>query len=321
MASTQFEPRTLTAADTPSAVWRTPLSASGGSDRRPISVDLSALLCHLIDSVVDDEAFEKLPDHMARLGQGARLNPAPSAPTHKRACDLKAIDRELGLSKTALNPPIRCAACNPDPDDLGGLDLFAAPLTRVLQARRQLAAQALNLAQAVLDDQIDAVVVVDVNGVPQFANASAMRLLETSDILTLNAGRISSREPLILSSLRKLLRSASKGRGGDLVFPPHVVGYRGSVEPLQGATAPLVCIRLRDDKAWAAARADQARLLHGLTAAETRLAEALLLGLTPADIADQRNVSMPTVRTQLRSLYAKTGVTGQAALKKALERV
>jgi len=61
--------------------------------------------------------------------------------------------------------------------------------------------------------------------------------------------------------------------------------------------------------------------MHGLTAAEARLAEALLLGLTPIDIAEQRNVSMPTVRTQLRSLFAKTGVTGQAELVKLLGRL
>jgi DNA-binding CsgD family transcriptional regulator len=206
-------------------------------------------------------------------------------------------------------------------NEVHGLNLLAELFTEVLGVQRLPAAQKLNLAQAVLDDQSDAVLVVDPSGALQFANASAIRLIEISEVLALCGDRLSSPEPLIASSLRTLIRSASKaGRGGELSFPAEMPTYRGSVESLPGADVPLVCIRLRDEKARAAAQADRARLDHGLTLAETQLAEALLSGLTPVDIAERRNVSMSTVRTQLRSLYIKTGVTGQAELKKALDR-
>jgi len=352
-----------------------------------MAFDASELTCHLIDSIVDDEAFAALPERIAKFAKSAGL----LIQTHSDR--LIRVDGAYGLSPDLLSkyaqyfwqkdvwqaiyetnqfdsvatsdgfmttsefketeifrdllrqetPLTRCAGFISDlgegerlvfgaqrtesmgefePEMLHGLDRLADPLTRVLQARRRLAAQAQNMAQAVLDDQIDAVLVVDLRGAPQFVNASASAMIATANLLCLRAGQISSPHPLLASSLRKLVASACKGRGGgDLSFPPQLSGYRGTVEPLRGANAPLACIRLRDERAWAAARADQARCMHGLTAAEARLAEALLLGLTPIDIAEQRNVSMPTVRTQLRSLFAKTGVTGQAELVKLLGRL
>lgn len=45
----------------------------------------------------------------------------------------------------------------------------------------------------------------------------------------------------------------------------------------------------------------------GLTAAETRLADALLTGQSPQEYADSTKVSIATVRTQIRALLAKTG--------------
>jgi DNA-binding CsgD family transcriptional regulator/PAS domain-containing protein len=352
-----------------------------------MAFESSELICHLIDSIVDDEAFAVLPEQIAkfantagvlinthsdrlvrvdgtyglspellsqyqayfwqrdvwqRIYEGENVNFAVPSDNFIATSDFKETEiyRDLLRHEGRLT---RCAGFISDlgegerlvfgtqrtesmgefePEMLHGLNLLADPLTRMFQARRRLATQRRNVAQIVLDDQIDAVLVVDPQGAPQYANASALRMIATANLLVLRAGRMSSPDPLIASSLRKLITSACKGRGGgDVTFPPHLPGYRGSVEPLPGANTPLACIRLRDEKLWAGARADQARVLHGLTAAETQLAEALLLGLTPTDIAEQRNVSMPTVRTQLRSLFAKAGVTGQAELVKLLGRL
>jgi DNA-binding CsgD family transcriptional regulator len=352
-----------------------------------MAFDASELICHLIDSIVDDEAFGALPERIAKFANTAGL----LIQTHSDR--LVCINGTYGLSPDLLSqygqyfwrrdvwqklyetekfnaaassdgfittyqfketeiyrdllrhetPLTLCAGFISDlgdgerlvfgtqrtesmgefePEMLHGLNMLADPLTRMFQARRRLAAQARNVAQIVLDDQIDAVLVVDPRSALLFANASALKMIEALDLISLRAGRISSPDPIIAASLRKLVTSACKGRGGgDLSFPPHLPGYKGTVEPLPGANTPLACIRLRDERVWAAARADQARFLHGLTVAETQLAEALLLGLTPADIAGQRNVSMPTIRTQLGSLFAKTGATRQAELVKLLGRL
>ena len=61
--------------------------------------------------------------------------------------------------------------------------------------------------------------------------------------------------------------------------------------------------------------------LYGLTPAEAALLPLLLQGMTPREMADNRHVKMPTVRSQLASLYAKTGTRGQAELAQRVLRV
>lgn len=61
--------------------------------------------------------------------------------------------------------------------------------------------------------------------------------------------------------------------------------------------------------------------LYGLTPAEAALLPLLLQGMTPREMADTQGVKMPTVRTQLASLYAKTGTRGQADLAQRVLRV
>lgn len=52
----------------------------------------------------------------------------------------------------------------------------------------------------------------------------------------------------------------------------------------------------------------------GLTTAEVRALEGIRLGNTLADIADQAGLSRETVKTQFKSLFAKTGVGSQIEL-------
>lgn len=68
---------------------------------------------------------------------------------------------------------------------------------------------------------------------------------------------------------------------------------------------------------------DQSRLMRllGLTSAEARLAKALAKGATLAEIADDFNLSMKTVRTQLRSIFAKTETHRQSDLVAFLTRI
>jgi DNA-binding CsgD family transcriptional regulator len=61
--------------------------------------------------------------------------------------------------------------------------------------------------------------------------------------------------------------------------------------------------------------------LFGLTRAEARLARSLLTGCTAGEYARRAGVGMATVRTQLHSIFVKTGVTRQAELVALLSRV
>lgn len=67
-------------------------------------------------------------------------------------------------------------------------------------------------------------------------------------------------------------------------------------------------------------RADGARVvrdvagLFGLTPAETRVLGALLAGRSPAEIAEAGGAALPTVRTQMSAIFAKTGTRSQTEL-------
>jgi DNA-binding CsgD family transcriptional regulator len=54
--------------------------------------------------------------------------------------------------------------------------------------------------------------------------------------------------------------------------------------------------------------------MHGITRAEARLASMLADGISLEEAAEALLVSIQTVRSQLKSVFAKTGVTRQAEL-------
>jgi DNA-binding CsgD family transcriptional regulator len=54
--------------------------------------------------------------------------------------------------------------------------------------------------------------------------------------------------------------------------------------------------------------------MHGITRAEARLASMLADGISLEEVAEALLVSIQTVRSQLKSVFAKTGVTRQAEL-------
>jgi DNA-binding CsgD family transcriptional regulator len=61
--------------------------------------------------------------------------------------------------------------------------------------------------------------------------------------------------------------------------------------------------------------------LYDLSPAELRVAAALLSGKSPEHYALEAGVTMNTVRTQLKSLFQKTGTGRQAELVAVLGRV
>jgi DNA-binding CsgD family transcriptional regulator len=81
---------------------------------------------------------------------------------------------------------------------------------------------------------------------------------------------------------------------------------------------PAALIMIHDPSRARPPMPDTLRQAFGLTAAESQLALALLAGETLAEYASRRGVAAPTVRTQLASVFAKTGTTRQATLVRLL---
>lgn len=75
---------------------------------------------------------------------------------------------------------------------------------------------------------------------------------------------------------------------------------------------------VHDARAVSHELAERARNAYGLSEREAQIACHLLLGDSPKEIARKNGVSISTMRSQLRNLYAKVGVPGQAQLVGAL---
>ncbi|MEM1153145.1 MAG: helix-turn-helix transcriptional regulator [Pseudomonadota bacterium] len=62
-------------------------------------------------------------------------------------------------------------------------------------------------------------------------------------------------------------------------------------------------------------------VLYGLTAAEAQVCRLLIDGLSYGDIADTRGVTLETIKSQAKSILAKTGVSSRSALVRLALRI
>ncbi|HZS67230.1 MAG TPA: helix-turn-helix transcriptional regulator [Burkholderiales bacterium] len=174
-------------------------------------------------------------------------------------------------------------------------------------------------------DMLDhALVIVDEAGAVHYRNRPASALLKSAGSpLTLAAGMLGGRGRELHAALQAAIRLACVER-------------RSSALASQGTRAPLRLLVVPMDSAGGSREAavwilapHSPRLPHprvlavlfGLSRAEARLALRLLAGLTPQECAREAGVGVATVRSQLHSMFAKTGARRQAELVALLARV
>lgn len=61
--------------------------------------------------------------------------------------------------------------------------------------------------------------------------------------------------------------------------------------------------------------------IYGLTAAQAHVAEAISAGLSPEELADQSGTKISTVRTHVKRIFLKLGVTRMSALASIVLRL
>jgi DNA-binding CsgD family transcriptional regulator len=161
-----------------------------------------------------------------------------------------------------------------------------------------------------------------------FANAAAEEMLREATPLCQRQGRLSGASPALTRAIGRLAARVVNGTSMDSEGAPTndvVAGEPGSPAarlvfyPLRGPAMPagavgaeiLVAVARREDH-----RPSESllRSLFGLTRGEAQLALALARGERLRDLAEQRGVSLETVRTQLRSIFLKTDVRRQSEL-------
>ncbi len=185
-----------------------------------------------------------------------------------------------------------------------------------------------DLGQSLLDALPQAVLAVDATGRIRHANRAAEDLLTAGTTLRQSQGRLTASTPSETSALQAALRRAVEATpGADPGPATSLVVHDSAGAALAVTVTPLDRhAGLPDLPAQRLAlvvavptqprRPDPVplRTAFGFTGAEAELAAALAGGQRLDAIADARGVRMPTVRTQLRALFEKTGTRRQAQL-------
>ncbi len=170
----------------------------------------------------------------------------------------------------------------------------------------------------VIDALVSPVVIVDQRGQIIHVNATAGALLAAADTVRVMSGVLTAAH----SESRKTLAQAigegisaslplRKQAGGDLI---------ASLMPLSHASngrqrsTPHTAIFFHDLDREVQLPGEALAKLYKLTGAELRLLLALAQGASLQDISDRSGAALGTVRSHLKSLFAKTGKSRQSEL-------
>ncbi len=151
-----------------------------------------------------------------------------------------------------------------------------------------------------------------------YANKSALSLLEGTGPLQVRLNTLSALGSAAQSQLRRAVSMATGFPRQARSFCPNpddVLPRRLQIRVLpldeqanlaRAPGGPFALLFLA--RGTSPLKSDELCQLFDLTPSEAELVRLLSLGLSPAICADRRGVSISTVRTQLKSVYAKTGV-------------
>lgn len=162
-------------------------------------------------------------------------------------------------------------------------------------------------------------------------NTRGLSFLRNNDSIGIRHGQLFCRNPQCQARFSDAIaKTIDSGKTTNLLVHPvehpnqrlsmslaRIPLSRASNEMPQEAHASVLCLIARlDRRRFATAR--QLMELFGLSTAEARLARALCQGSSLEQYAIDGGLKMPTVRTQLRSVFAKTGTDKQPALIRLL---
>lgn len=193
-----------------------------------------------------------------------------------------------------------------------------------VRARLKEAEQRSSSLQALIDSVQHGVALATLDGAVLHANVAAQELLRQQDGLSLAAGgRLVASRPTETNALRALLAGCAAPTGGGALSMPRPSGAR----PFEVLAVPLSTVNRRDVPQRASAIVflhdpeggaeplpGMLASLYRLTPAESRLATELLGHLTLGEIAERRDVSVATLRSQLKGLFGKTATNRQSEL-------
>lgn len=161
--------------------------------------------------------------------------------------------------------------------------------------------------------------------------ARAEKLIRDGRLFRMVKSRLSAAEPRHDGSLQTALRKACVLQGKSrlsLTTSFQMRSMHGALETIEITPVPAETFSLRFGPVALVIVADRAPLSisriaqdqFSLTIAEADIAEMLCEGKTPREIASNRDVSVETIRSQIKAAFAKTGVSRQSDLVALLYR-
>jgi DNA-binding CsgD family transcriptional regulator/PAS domain-containing protein len=216
-----------------------------------------------------------------------------------------------------------------DPEELAKLAQIVPHLKTALYTRRKLLELESRVSdmETALDGLSTALVLVDAADKILFANRNARAILARRDGLTCHGGRLMADNIAECAALRAVLGGTiSFARGKTAPKPRATLISRVSKRPLEVVVVPCrpellatprkaaAIVFITDPDQKAPAHADTLRALFHLTYAETKLAIVLLGGKSLSEAASLNRVGRETVRSQLKSIFLKTGARRQSEL-------
>ena len=265
-------------------------------------------------------------DAMLEDGGFERAFLAEQAIGHSLGANLTSIGREyrqIFVERAAGRPPFSAA----EVIEFRRLVHHMANAERLARAIDERALD-WELPQRILDNMSVGALVADQTGQVRFANAAAEEILAENDGLSRRDNRLQAARSFETNNLLAALRDVAvtgrtdKREGGGAMLiarPSGKLPYAVVVMPLTAtvggevkATRALVFMSdLAHRNNELAPRLSQ---LFGLSKAEARVAAGIAEGRRLTEIAQEFDVRMPTVRTQLRAVLKKVGASRQADL-------
>ena len=243
--------------------------------------------------------------------------------TEKRMSRLESISLYQGWND---NPPGQ--------DGLDLLQLILPHLKAALRIRRQLVAA--DMVKREFEEALNCldqgIVLLDQSGSCLFVNAVAHRIVNRREGLSIAKSRLWVTSPNERTRLDALIRQTCtndfvNGKGGSVAISRHgkkpfsISVHRFRCEQPTALKRAVVIVFIADSEQTLKTSPEATACLYGLTPAESRLTELLLSGLSLSEAADQNEVARETVRSQLKSIFNKTGVRRQTELLRLLSGI
>jgi DNA-binding CsgD family transcriptional regulator len=190
---------------------------------------------------------------------------------------------------------------------------------------------AASAGKRLLDGLDLAVIGLSNDGRIQFTNRSAEVILRSGRTLSVKDGRITARDARSDAALSALIKAACSQASYGVQDKAVAIYDRGRVLHIgifrytSGRNVfpevPRVLLTITDPGACPSSRRKLLSSLFALTGAENLVMELLLSGLEPKEIAHATRTTENTVRSHLKSIYEKTGVTRQSQLIRLVSRI